>query len=137
VGRHIDCRLNKLFSNKNSVETHPEVKFARAIASIGAVIGSIIGFLLDASFHSLAIWTFVGSAIGALIGFRIGQWRSGWEKDYGAERFLLRTERTNILIGIVFTTGGAFVLLAHGWDLQIFLATIFFGIGTLCLTYFR
>jgi hypothetical protein len=114
-----------------------EVRFASAVVSIGAVVGCIFAVLNGGKLHDFIIWTFVGSSIGAMIGFRIGEKQRDSEDKKPTDYFVLTSERLNIIIGFAFTVSGVFLLLTVGWDFRIFLATLFFGIGTVYLSYFH
>ena len=114
-----------------------EFRYATAAASTGAAIGCILGSIAGPEYNLLVFWTVIGASVGALIGFIIG----GVSTEAGSEKqghgFTETSERLNLFTGLVFVASGVIALLITGWDLRLFLATLFFVFGTIWIKYFR
>ena len=107
------------------------------MGSLGAAVGCILAVFFGATSYALAIGTVVGSTIGSLIGYRIGETIQKSESIGRAEQFVSTSEKLEVFTGWAFVICGVTVLLIVGWDLRIFLATAFFALGSVYLTYYR
>lgn len=111
------------------------LKLAGAVGSLGAVIGPLAAIFFGATLYTLAIGTILGCMVGFVIGYRIGQVVEQVESVARAERFVLRLRWIDAVLGWVLVAAGTIALVAGGWNLSLFLATSFFAICSLYLTY--
>ena len=71
------------------------------------------------------------------MGYRLGGMITSGESIARAERFTSGANKTAIIIGWLFVVIGVTALIKDGWDLPMFLATVFFLACSLYLTYRR
>lgn len=114
-----------------------QLRLAGICGVLGGVIGSGVGAFLGAELFNLAMGFLLGFTAGFIIGYRIGGMIKLAEGIVRAERFAAGVDKVAIVIGWVFVTITVTALIKDGWDLPMFLATVFFLAGSLYLTYRR
>ena len=114
-----------------------QLRLAGISGALGGAIGSLVGVFFGAELFNLAIGFLLGFTAGSIIGYRIGGVIKLTESIARAERFASGADKGAIVIGWVFVAITVTALVKDGWNLPMFLATVFFLAGSLYLTFRR
>lgn len=114
-----------------------QLRLAGIFGVLGGAIGSLIGVFFGPESFNLAVGFLLGFVVGFVMGYRIAGMIKEVDRIARAERFATGFNKTIEVLAWLFVAIGVTALIKDGWDLPMFLATLFFLACSLYLTYRR
>jgi len=112
-----------------------QLKLAGIVSGLGAGLGSLGAAFVGPDFLNLTIGALLGCAVGFFTGYRLGGMIKTVDGITRAERVTSWADKILMVIAWVFVAIGLSALFLSGWNLPMFLSTIFFLMCSLYLTH--
>jgi len=114
-----------------------QLRLAGIVSGLGAGLGSLGAAFVGPDFLNLTIGTLLGCVVGFFTGYRLGRMIKTVDSITRAERVTTWADKVLMVMGWMFVAIGVSALLISGWNLPMFLSTLFFLMCSLYLTHRR
>jgi hypothetical protein len=114
-----------------------QLRLAGIASALGAGLGSLGAAFIGPTFSNLTIGTLLGCAVGFFMGYRLGGMIKTSDSITRAEGVTSWADKVLMIMAWVFVAIGVSALFISGWNLPMFLSTLFFLICSLYITHRR